>query len=409
MKNLIVNLRSGRVMRSCDVPSIYELKHRRHNKSSPFFFDFFYLILAVFLITWPASNSFSNMPDFQPDLLPCSPESSDRFILGIMPPLRFCEQWNPEFTSNGHHCCRKPTRGRSKKSKIRCSLQRAKSNYCNEMTLEQKQYTQMLLGDNLGFDKTGSPPFLVESPDPLDLISQSLMQERNQAFCTVNNGFLAHGRRLIPSEKNAIRIKSPGRCTEFGTDPMIAMLEWLGRRVHQHYHRQKNISFGPELVVGDISAPRGGCLSGLGGKRGHLSHTTGQDVDLGFINFGRLARKSQHFGREFEPESNWWLLKEIFSNPFACIEVIFLDKTLFKKLGKSAKNDPLWLRNKKIFKHMPGHRNHFHIRIGASQRSLGCEVQGDGYDHDLIVEGDNGEISEGDEVSYEALEKSYLR
>jgi murein endopeptidase len=273
-----------------------------------------------------------------------------------LPELAFCSKWNPEFTFNGHHCCGKGARGSRKKRRMRCSLERAKGTYCGEITPEQEEYTLRAQSGALG--------------DILELISSESTQKSAQSYCTVNNGFLAWGRRLIPSEQNKIVLRAPNRCTEFGTDSMIGMLEWLGREVARDYS-------GPEyenthLVIGDVSAPRGGCLSGTGGRRGHLSHTTGQDVDISFLSAKEGAESPVSFHRQFDARQNWYLLKKILKNPFACVKVVFLDRRLISKLARVAGSDEDWINYHRFVRHMPGHRNHFHVRIGEGPGQPGC-------------------------------------
>lgn len=287
-----------------------------------------------------------------------------------MPSVDFCAEWNPEYPLNGYRCCRKVVTSK-KKRRDRCSAQRAKGSYCSEMTEEQREYAKKIATR--------------EIIDPLDSILKSGAQGGDQSYCTVNNGFLAWGRGLIPTEENRIFLKSPHRCTNFGTDPMVGMLEWLGRQVKREYGSSQYS--GVRLLVGDISAPRGGCLSGSGGRRGHLSHTTGQDADVGFLIPKPGARSPENFHLKFDPVSSWWMLKQVFSNPFACIKVIFLDRKLIGKLAKQAQGDPDWEKYGRFIRHMPGHKNHFHIRIGEGSGAPGCAV---GSDPELEYE-ENGE------------------
>lgn len=267
----------------------------------------------------------------------------------------FCSQWNPDFNRNGGQCCSRERR--SRKGARHVALGRGWS-YCSEMTEEQLNYTQLAEQGELG--------------DVLALISAESESKGPQAFCSVNDGFLAWGRRLIPSEANRILLRSPGRCTEFGTDPMIGMLEWLGREVATRY--QDPEWAGVRLVVGDISAPRGGVLRGRKGKRGHRSHTNGQDADLGFLKVQSGIDSPPNFLRTFDLEANGWLIRRIFENPIACVKVIFLDAKHIRKLDKEFQGDEGWGMIRRFVKHAPGHANHFHIRIGDAPGAPGCAV-----------------------------------
>ncbi len=290
---------------------------------------------------------------------PCSPESPtlDRPTT-FEPSHYFCEKWNPDFTFNGRKCCSlPPLRGKRKRKLNRCSPQRTKKTYCEEMTQEQKEYSDAASKGKLG--------------DLLYFLTEKIGQSGDQAYCTVNTGFLAHGRQIISTQENRLFIRSPDRCLNFGTDAMAAMLEWLGREIKIHFTGVQNINVRP--MIGDVAAPRGGCLYGRSGRRGHSSHTSGQDADIGFI----LPKTNLHypptqFTRRLDLEANWWFLKKVFSNPYACIKIIFLDRHHIHLLAQYARNDPDWNTYRRFIRHMPGHQNHFHIRIGNGPGSPGC-------------------------------------
>lgn len=295
-----------------------------------------------------------------PSFLPCTPESEPlKGGLPGDPPRSFCEKWNPDFSFNGYQCCGKlPIRvGRRKKRLNHCPPQRVKKGNCSEMTAEQLEYTESVHSWKI--------------PDLLAYLTEQMGRSGEQSFCSVNNGFLAHGRRVIGTDKNRIFVRAPGRCVHFGTDAMVGMLEWLGRQLATAYPGESNS--GVQLSVGDISAPRGGCLFGVSGRRGHASHTSGQDADIGFINpkAGKTPPASP-FTRTLEPKTNWWFLTRVFKNPFACIKVIFLDRHHIRTLEKHAKKDPEWKTYHRFIRHMPGHKNHFHIRIGNGPGEPGC-------------------------------------
>jgi murein endopeptidase len=129
---------------------------------------------------------------------------------------------------------------------------------------------------------------------------------------------------------------------------------------------------GVHITLGDISAPRGGCLSNPSGKRRHASHTTGQDADVGFLTVKPSQESPTHFHTQFDPKTNWWFLKKIFQNPFACIKVVFLDKRHIRTLAKYAKAEKEWQLFHRFIRHMPGHKNHLHVRVGIGPGQAGC-------------------------------------
>jgi murein endopeptidase len=156
---------------------------------------------------------------------------------------------------------------------------------------------------------------------------------------------------------------------------MAGMLEWTGRQIAQKYSSSEYKDL--HLLLGDISAPRGGCLSGRGGRRGHKSHTTGQDVDVGYLTPRENQASPEGFHRGFDAKTNWWLIKELFKNPYACVKVIFLDRRNIKALSKVAWGDPDWKTFGRYIRHVPGHRDHMHVRIGDGPGKPGCAANTD--------------------------------
>lgn len=330
----------------------------------------------------------SQMPDFIPD----EPQSDytrdrERMVsafptpddpgLDHLPTIDFCSEWNPEFPFNGHRCCRSIAAARGKKTRVSCFSKRPRGNYCDEMTDEQKEYIHELESPN--------PPF-----DPLDAITQD-MGRKDQAYCTANNGFLAHGRPIVPSEKNRIQLRSPERCTRFGSDNMVGMLEWVGRQIATQYKDPEYADV--RLLIGDVSAPRGGCLAGPSGRHGHLSHTNGSDADIGYLTVFKNRKSPSAFHTGFDAKTNWWFIKQIMKNPYACVKVIFLDRRNIRKLAKAAAHDEEWQQFGRFIRHQKGHRNHMHVRIGTHPGAPGCSP---GANPELEEE---AEVEDIDEVS----------
>ncbi len=292
-----------------------------------------------------------------PSFIPCDPESERLGTFSVVgePTPQFCAAWNPDFTFNGNKCCGKiPVRGSRKKRRVlnRCSPQRIHSGYCSEITKDQKEFAAKVL--------------TLQIPDVLEYLQQENSKSKDQSFCNVNNGFLVDGKPIIPTEKNGIIVKSPERCLNYGTDAMVGMLEWVGRELGKFNSKAR-------VLLGDVSGPRGGCLFGRSGRRGHASHTTGQDADIGFIYSNMdTADSGSKFIHHFDPTVNWWFLKKIFKNPMACIKVIFLDRKHIRSLAKYAKNDEEWGQFHRFIRHMPGHKNHFHVRVGSGPGQAGC-------------------------------------
>ena len=68
--------------------------------------------------------------------------------------------------------------------------------------------------------------------------------------------------------------------------------------------------------------------------------------------------------KNLQPKPNWWFLKQVFHNPYACIRVVFLDHRQIARIARVAAGDPDWQVIRKFLRHVRGHQNHFHVRIG---------------------------------------------
>ena len=297
-------------------------------------------------------------PGWTPDAGPQSSEIEDDHGLS----LPFCQKWNPEFAHQGFVCCADPfqfTKGRRRPSLRRCDPKRFRGDFCHEMTDEEREYSENAQSGAYG--------------DLLDYLKKEIQRREQQSFCGVNNGFLVNGRRVIATASNQIRIQNPQRCTNFGTTMMAAMLEWLGREIAKEYPLARNPS--AHLLIGDISPPRGGCMPGRGGRRGHSSHTAGRDVDIGFLVVKSGKGDPSHFHKDFDADAEWWLIKKILQNPFVCVSKVFLDRKWIAKLARVNGADPYWKEARRFIQHIKYHKNHIHVRVGENAGPPGCRTE----------------------------------
>jgi len=295
------------------------------------------------------ASSVSARADFP--FLPSEPASEFLPVSENAPDHGFCSRWDPEYGYQGKACCSSIKKVTHRKLP-KCAPNRIKWTFCDEMTDLQRDYLERA--------KQGE----------VDQWLDNRGAQSSQAFCSVSEGFLVNGRPVVPSAKNRLLIRNPNRCTQFGTDGLVGALEWLGREVGREYSTPEKA--GIRINVGDLSAPRGGCISGRRGRRGHASHTTGQDADIGFLNVKVGAEPLNAFTIQFDPHANWWLIKKLFSNPYACVKAVFLDKRLIRKLAKAAMGDEMWPRVAHRIQHVRGHRSHLHIRVGHLPGEPGC-------------------------------------
>jgi murein endopeptidase len=88
--------------------------------------------------------------------------------------------------------------------------------------------------------------------------------------------------------------------------------------------------------------------------------------------------------------TNWWLLKQLFKNPFGCVKIVFLDSRLIQMMAKKVGKDPEWSKYRPFLKHVRGHRDHFHARIGEAPGEPGCKA-GSITDDEVEDMGDEGD------------------
>jgi murein endopeptidase len=320
-----------------------------------------------------------NDSEFQPpapvsEYLPAAPGE---------PPVDFCSEWNPEFGYRGYRCCSNTVtrtmasvKRRGRRQMNSCAPDRIKSQFCDERTPAQKEYIARV--------KAGEV-------DALENITNGVGSKGGQSFCGPSNGFLVEGRPLVPTAANRIEIRNEARCSNFGTDPMIGAMEWMGRQIKSEFHEPEFEQ--ARLIVGDISAPRGGCVAGRGGRRAHKSHTGGVDIDFAYFNPHASHAPEEHFTKTFYVASNWWMLKKMFNNPYACVKVVFVDQSHINALARYAQTDPDWPKYHKFIRHIRGHRDHFHMRIGTGPGVPGCASDPTLEEGDDIGDEGDGELA----------------
>lgn len=337
--------------------------------------------LTIFALTvFTFASTFASAEETEFEFQPASPHSEFLPAAPGEPPVDFCSEWNPEFGYRGYRCCSNGVtrtfassgrRGRRRANA--CAPNRLKHQFCDEMTPYQKEYVAGV--------KEGKV-------DALENIQKSMGSKGGQAFCGPSNGFLVEGRPLVPTVANRVEIRNESRCSNFGTDPLIGTMEWLGREIKREFHEPEFDD--ARLIVGDISAPRGGCIAGRGGRRAHKSHTGGIDVDFAFFNPRAGHNPEERFTRTFYVASNWWMLKKLFKNPFGCVKIVFVDQGHIRSLERYAQTDPEWPKFRKFIRHVRGHRDHFHLRVGSGPGAPGCAS-----DPSLEEDEDGGDEGEG--------------
>lgn len=374
-------------------------------------------------------------------LLPPLPESS--FLEtpeGYTP--EFCSEWNPEYAFQGYQCCGSKTfssdsisskgknsrdpssrrRRRRRSSAPFCAPGRNGSNRCSERTFEQIQF-ESEIKQKIKDQKLGEH-------EVIDLLEERIQRQvelkaRSQAYCGFSNGFVVDALPIVPSPFNRLMLNSEDRCTNYGTDYLLYLMEFLGQSIRTEFREDEFQN--ARLVIGDAVAPRGGCLAVRRGRRGHKSHTNGQDIDIAFFNPRAMtpsqveeARRyraknkanevpeslmpSRMFTNDMFVASNWWLLKKMYSeeNEKTCVRNIFLDRRHIDQLNRysaSIGEQELFKKISDYISHEKGHLHHFHLRVVPKGKNGEClsgrEIKRRGKE----VESEEGENLMADEES----------
>ncbi|MCL4235811.1 MAG: penicillin-insensitive murein endopeptidase, partial [Deltaproteobacteria bacterium] len=134
-----------------------------------------------------------------------------------------------------------------------------------------------------------------------------------------------------------------------------------------------------DLVLGDISHRDGGPIAP------HRSHQSGRDVDLGFYYLGKPPGRMfiPATPANFDVERTWYLIETMLLTER--VQYIFIDNAVQRMLYEHVrgiyppKRLEAWFqyprgpRAKAIIRHVPGHRDHIHVRFKCSEGDAGCE------------------------------------
>jgi penicillin-insensitive murein endopeptidase len=185
------------------------------------------------------------------------------------------------------------------------------------------------------------------------------------------NGCIAGARRLPPTGRGytAIRLQ---RNRNWGHPKLVRFVTDFGRWVDRRYGRV--------ALVADLSAPRGGPISG------HASHEVGLDADIRFVlkRSGRLSRAYRARPPEVsmltedkkQIDSARWSGRQIAMLRYAArypgVDRIFVNPVIKRALCRQVKGQRGWLR-----KVVPwfGHHAHMHVRMTCPADSPQCIKQ----------------------------------
>ena len=186
-------------------------------------------------------------------------------------------------------------------------------------------------------------------------------------------------RRAVPMVEGPGRILTAKKWKSWATDTTISQLDHFFKSWAQNYPEA------PPILVGNLSARDGGHLDP------HKSHQSGRDVDIAYPTLGQGDPPHWEVMTQANLDSKrtWQLLMLLRKESKA--EVLFMDRSLQQELDRYARANHLipeaelgrWLQysqehgssagsGRPFIQHVPGHRDHLHIRLSCPESSKRC-------------------------------------
>lgn len=205
-----------------------------------------------------------------------------------------------------------------------------------------------------------------------------VITHRSNGEASVSIG-LPHAGRIenaMPMMDGPGRIISAKRWKTWATRTTVRQLDAVLREWKREFPEA------PPVLVGNLSSRHGGALDP------HKTHQSGRDVDLGYIlkwDGKSAVRWQQADASNFDAARTWALLQLLVRS--APVEVVFADRSVQRLLLEYARTHGVirksrlggWLQvaasdgRRSLVRHVPGHRDHFHVRFACSAAELDCE------------------------------------
>lgn len=172
-----------------------------------------------------------------------------------------------------------------------------------------------------------------------------------------NSGALLNGKR---AEKCAWFEPVQG-AQAFGTEETLSYLTRAIQKVHEEFPDT------PPLVLGDISAQRGGPL------HPHISHQAGRDVDISFYYRDGTHWYARGTEKNLDLARTWSFVRALVTE--TDVEMILIDHTIqgwLRRYASERGEDSAWVDGlfagagggqRAIIRHAPGHATHIHVRF----------------------------------------------
>lgn len=183
------------------------------------------------------------------------------------------------------------------------------------------------------------------------------------------------GAAELPLDGSGFQVMHPSRRRYFGHPDLVSFVQRLAGAL-----REAKFA---DLMVGDLSQPRGGPAPG-----GHSSHQTGLDVDLWYWSpdaaenraLTTEERESTHARSVLDGKTS--SIRDRFSSRVltllrlaaedAHVERIFVHPIIKRDACKGATGDRKWLRKLRPWY---GHDDHFHVRLSCPDGAQDCIAQ----------------------------------
>ena len=177
------------------------------------------------------------------------------------------------------------------------------------------------------------------------------------------------GAKPLPERGVGYQIMRPARSRNYGHPDLIELIEAAAK-----WNKK---TAGSDLLIGDISRPRGGPTIS-----GHVSHQTGLDVDIWYLQsrkkLSKKMRNSIHSPSVVHGDKlrNWKksyanIIQQFGENPK--VDRIFVNPTIKKMFcEKFPQEKSPWLAKLRPWW---GHSDHFHVRLRCPEGDKRCETQ----------------------------------
>lgn len=287
------------------------------------------------------------------DLLRLNPEITDPNLIRVGQTIRVCPEIFPRVRERVEHIVAAGETASEIAAKYELSVDELVAYQAGRLT----DPNRLRAGVRLQLEVDGGlvEDFLPPLPAPPKATRRRAGGKRRAPHASVDV-------QLSPSSE--VHLKRPHLA--FGTKKTVSLLEQVTRRY------RARASGGPKIVIGDMSRRGGGDLGS------HLSHRSGNDVDVGYVLRGADASRTHFSGvtdDNLDVARTWALLKSFLDTDE--VVYVFMDYGWQKVLYEYARDhgvaerelDELFQyprgrgRSHGIVRHWRSHRHHFHVRF----------------------------------------------